>query len=109
MNKNNDKFLKPLFIFQILILTLFFTTFFLQKGYFWAPLKVLAVPSCHRKRTAKIKHFLTMTFLTSKKKNLEKKHDVPKKEYSFKTKISKMEISKSKYPQICVKNLRYQT
>ena len=72
MNKNNDKFLKPLFIFQILILTLLFTTFFLQKGYFWAPLKVLAVPSCHRKRTAKIKHFLTMTFLTSKKKNLEK-------------------------------------
>ena len=93
MNKNNDKFLKPLFIFQILILTLFFTTFFLQKGYFWAPLKVLAVPSCHRKRTAKIKHFLTMTFLTSKKKNLEKNMTFLKRNILLKQKFQKW-----KYP-----------
>ena len=93
MNKNNDKFLKPLFIFQILILTLFFTTFFLQKGYFWAPLKVLAVPSCHRKRTAKIKHFLTMTFLTSKKKNLEKNMAFLKRNILLKQKFQKW-----KYP-----------
>ena len=50
MNKNNDELLKNLLYFKI-DLTLLFTTFFLQKGYFWAPLKVLAVPSCHRKRT----------------------------------------------------------
>ena len=32
-------------------MTLLFTTFFLQKGYFWAPLKVPAVPSSYRKHT----------------------------------------------------------
>ena len=34
-----------------MILTLLFTTFFLQKGYFWAPLKMPTVPSSHCKRT----------------------------------------------------------
>ena len=38
--------------YQILILTLLFTTYFLQKGYFWAPFKMPTVPSSHCKRTA---------------------------------------------------------
>ena len=51
MNKNNDKILKPLLIFNFWDFTLLFTTFFLQKGYFWAPLKMPTVPSSHCKRT----------------------------------------------------------
>ena len=43
---------EPLFIFQILTLTILFTIFLVEKGYFSAPLKVPTVPSSHCKRTA---------------------------------------------------------
>ena len=69
MNKNDNKFLK----FQILTLTLLFTTFFLQEGYFWAPLKVPAVPSSHRKHTYFKVYFKAAYSSLKNRKYIEKK------------------------------------